>query len=150
MMPDETPPRTGLETLRAMLAGGVSPVSMATTLGFRLVEVADGLAVFESEAGPHLLNLIGVVHGGFALTLIDCAAGCAAYTKLGPGLSQTTIETHTNFTRPILPDSGTLRCVGRVLATGRQIMTAEATLTLPDGRVVAHGGSSMMVLRPRT
>jgi acyl-coenzyme A thioesterase PaaI-like protein len=41
--------------------------------------------VFEGDAGPHLLNPLGIVHGGWALTLIDSAAGCAATRCCRPG-----------------------------------------------------------------
>ena len=50
---------------------------IANTLTFRLVEVGDGFAAFEGDAGPHLLNPLGMVHGGWALTLIDSAAAAA-------------------------------------------------------------------------
>lgn len=140
---------SGLEMLRALIAGRLEAPGMGLTLRFRLVEVAEGMAVFEGDAGPHLLNPLGTVHGGFALALIDSATGCAAHTLLHAGVGYTSVETRTNFTRPIRPDSGTLRCEGRVVVAGRQIITATATLTLPDGRIVAHGGSTIMVLPPR-
>lgn len=140
---------SGLEMLRAMIAGRVDAPGMARTLGFSLVEVSEGLAVFEGEAGPHLLNPLGTVHGGFALTLIDSATGCAAHTLLPAGVGYTSVETRTNFTRAIRADSGTLRCEGRVVVAGRQIITATGTLTLPDGTIAAHGGSTLMVLPPR-
>ena len=63
-----------------------------------------GRAVFEGAAGPHLLNPLGGVHGGVALTLIDSAAGCAVHTELPAGIGYTTVETKVNFTRPVPPD----------------------------------------------
>ena len=137
---------SGLEMLRALIAGRLDPPGIAATLGFRLVEVAEGVAIFEGNAGPHLLNPLGTVHGGFALTLIDSATGCAAHTLLAAGVGYTSIETRTNFTRPIRADSGTLRCEGRVIVAGRRIITASGTLTLPDGTIAAHGGSTLMIL----
>ena len=146
-----TDPRalSGIDLLRAMMDGQFAGPAMGTTMGFRLIEVGEGIAVFEGDAGPHLLNPHGTVHGGFALTLIDSACGCAAHTLLGAGVGYTTVETKANFTRAIQAESGTVRCAGRVIVAGRQIITAEATLTLADGRIAAHGTSTLMVLQPR-
>jgi uncharacterized protein (TIGR00369 family) len=58
-------------------------------------------AVFEGEPGGHLLNPMGVVHGGWTMTLIDSATGCAAHTLLPAGVGYTTVETKVNFSRPI-------------------------------------------------
>ncbi len=70
---------SGLEAMRALLAGNLSSPSISATLGFRLVEVEDGRAVFEGEPSDRILNPLGIVHGGWALTLLDSACGCAAH-----------------------------------------------------------------------
>jgi uncharacterized protein (TIGR00369 family) len=141
---------TGLEMLRGILAGTLPAPPIGATMGFRLIEVAPGRAVFEGSAGPHLLNPLGGVHGGVALTLIDSAAGCAVHTELPAGVGYTTVETKVNFTRPIPPDGTPVRCEGRVVTRGRQIATAEARLLSPDGKVLAHGTSTLIILPPRT
>jgi len=50
-----------------------------------------------------------------------------------------------NFTRPIKHDTGRVRVEGRVVTRGRQIMTAEARVLDPSGRVLAHGTSTLLV-----
>jgi len=141
--------RSGLETLRAMIAGALPPPPIAATLGFRLVEVGEGRAVFEGMPGPHLLNPLGAVHGGYALTLIDSAAGCALHSALPAGIGYTTVETKVNFVRPIDPAGGPVRCEGRVLSRGRTIATADAFLTSDAGKLLAHGTSTLILLPPR-
>jgi uncharacterized protein (TIGR00369 family) len=136
---------TGLEFLRAMIAGRLPAAPIAGTMGFRLAEVEPGRAVFEGEPGPGLLNPLGGVHGGWALTLIDSATGCALHSTLPAGTGYSTVETKVNFTRPIAPDGGTVRCEGQVLTKGRQIATAEARLLSADGKVLAHGTSTLMI-----
>ena len=140
---------TGLEVLRAMAAGALPGPGMGKTMGFRLVEVDKGRAVFEGTPGPHLLNPLGAVHGGYALTLIDSACGCALHSELDPGLGYTTVETKVNFTRPIAPDGGPVRCEGQVLSRGRTIATTEAYLRDGSGRLLAHGTSTLIILQPR-
>jgi uncharacterized protein (TIGR00369 family) len=140
---------TGLELLQAMIAGRLPSPPMAKTLGFALIAVAPGEAVFEGEAGPHLLNPLGSVHGGFALTLVDSAAGCAVHTTLPAGVGYTTVETKVNFTGTIRPDTGMLRVEGKVVSAGKQIATAEARVLSAEGRILAHGTSTLMIFRPR-
>ena len=136
----------GLQTLRAMIDGRLPAAPIAATLGFRLVEVEPGRALFEGETGPHLLNPLGSVHGGWALTLIDSATGCALHSELDPGVGYSTVETKVNFVRPIAADLGTVRCEGRVLSRGRRLATAEAQLRSADGKLLAHGTSTLMIL----
>ena len=147
--PEEIAGLTGLEALQRLIEGRLPAPTMAGTLGFRLVEVSPGAAVFEAEAGPHLLNPLGTVHGGLALTLIDSAAGCAVHTILPVGVSYTTVETKVNFTSAIRADSGTLRAEGRIVAQGKQICTAEARVISSEGKLLAHGTSNLMILQPR-
>jgi uncharacterized protein (TIGR00369 family) len=140
---------TGIETLRAMIAGDLPAPPMAATLGFNLVEAEPGRAVFEGMPGAHLLNPLGAVHGGYALALIDSACGCAIHTELDANVGYTTVETKVNFTRPIAPDGGPVRCEGRVLSRGRQIGTAEAYLRDGKGKLLAHGTSTLILFPAR-
>lgn len=140
---------SGLDFLREMIAGRLPAPPIAQTLGFLLVEAEPGRAVFEGVPGPSLLNPLGSVHGGWALTLIDSATGCALHTELPAGFGYTTVETKANFTRAIAPDGGAVRCEGRLVTKGRQIATAEARLLAADGRILAHGTSTLIILAPR-
>jgi uncharacterized protein (TIGR00369 family) len=140
---------TGREVLQAIIDGRLPQAPISQALTFRLVAVGEGTAAFEGDPGPHLLNPAGTVHGGWALTLIDSAAGCAAYSTLPAGVAYTTIETKGNFSRPITPGTGTVRCEAHVVAQGRQIISCEAMVKSQDGRVLAHGTSTLMVLGAR-
>jgi len=136
---------SGRELLQAMIDGKLPAPPIAQTLGFWLAEVGDGTCAFEGETGEHLLNPLGGVHGGWALTLIDSAAGCAAHTLLPAGVGYATVETKANFSRPIKHDTGRVRAEGRVLARGRQIISAEARVVDARGRILSHGTSTLMV-----
>ncbi|HYD11570.1 MAG TPA: PaaI family thioesterase [Allosphingosinicella sp.] len=140
---------SGLEVLRKVVAGEFPSPPIAEPLGFRLVAVEKGKAVFEGTPGPHLLNPLGSVHGGYALTLIDSACGCALHSELDAGIGYTTVETKVNFTRAIDPAGGPVRCEGQVLSRGRTIATTEAYLRDGSGRLLAHGTSTLIILQPR-
>lgn len=137
---------SGKEALQAVIEGRLPPPPIGKTLSFRLVEVGAGFAAFEGEPGAHLLNPLGTVHGSWAMALIDSATGCACHSLLPPGTGYTTVETKVNFSRPISPDTGRVRAEGRVISKGRRIISAQAQLVGPDGKILAHGTSTLMVL----
>ena len=146
--PEDVSGMTGRQMLEAMVAGKLPAPPIAQTLGFWLIQVGDGECVFEGETGPHLLNPLGGVHGGWALTLIDSATGCAAHTLLPAGVGYATVETKANFTRPIKHDTGRVRAEGRVVGRGRRIISCDGRIVDAGGRLLAHGTSTLMVLAP--
>ena len=148
--PEQLQSLSGLEIISAMIADELPGPPIAALMGFRLIEAEKGRAVFEGTPGPSLLNPLGAVHGGYALTLIDSACGCALHTELGAGTGYTTVETKVNFTRPIDPNGGPVRCEGRVLSRGRTIATSEAYLRSAEGKLLAHGTSTLIIFAPRT
>jgi uncharacterized protein (TIGR00369 family) len=136
----------GLEIMRLLVAGQLPPPPIAGTLGFRLVEVEHGRAVFECQPAEYHYNPIGVVHAGLAATLLDSAMGCAFATTLEADVGWTTLELKANFTRALTVDTGLVRCVGSVVHAGRTVATTEARLVDTDGRLFAHGTSTILVL----
>jgi uncharacterized protein (TIGR00369 family) len=147
--PPEIAGLSGKAILQGVIDGTLPQALISQTMTFWIVEVGDGFAAFEGEPGPHLLNAMGTVHGGWALTLIDSATGCAGLTLLPAGTGYTTIETKANLTRPITPTTGRVRAEGRVVSQGRQIISCEASVRDRDGRVLAHGTSTLMVLNAK-
>jgi uncharacterized protein (TIGR00369 family) len=137
----------GLTALRAMIAGELPPPPIATLLGFDLVEVDEGRAVFEAHPGEEHYNPIGMVHGGLAATLIDSATGCAVHTTLPAGTAYTTTDVQVRFVRPITRDTGRMECIGEVVHRGRTMATAQARLTAGE-KLLAHGTASLLILPP--
>ena len=137
---------SGLEVMRRVAAGELPQPPIAQTLGFRLVEAERGRAVFECEPAEFHYNPIGTVHAGLASTLLDSAMGCAFVTTLGAGVGWTTLELKANFTRPLTAETGLVRCTGTVVHPGRTVATTEARLEDADGRLYAHGTSTILVL----
>jgi uncharacterized protein (TIGR00369 family) len=141
---------TGLEFVQRIVDRTVPAPPIAKLMDFDLVEVGPGMAVFVSKPSERVYNPIGVVHGGYVLTLIDSAAGCAAQTMLAAGAGYGTLETKANMTRPITRDTPLLRCEGRVINAGSRIITAEAKLTDAEGKLYAHGTTTCMIHPPRS
>jgi uncharacterized protein (TIGR00369 family) len=137
---------SGLDFLRAIRDGGLPPPPMAQLLGFTLVEVEPGHVVFEARPGEQHYNPLGVVHGGFAMTLLDSAMGCAVQTQMPAGGGYTTLEAKTNLVRAITAGTGRLRAIGKALHQGRRVSTAEARLVDDAGKLYAHATTTCMVL----
>ena len=138
---------SGLEFLQALVAGRLPPPPIAQLLGFRLVEVAPGHAVFECTPGEQHYNPIGVVHGGLAMTLLDSAMGCCVQTKMPAGTGYTTLEAKTNLVRAITSATGTVRAIGRLIHAGSRIATAEGRIEDAAGKLYAHATTTCIVLQ---
>jgi uncharacterized protein (TIGR00369 family) len=143
---EQIAPLTGREILQAIIDGRLPQPPISQTLTFWLVETGDGFAAFEGEPGDHLLNPMGTVHGGWAMTLIDSAAGCAGYSLIPAGGGFRTVETKVNLSRPITRATRRVRAEARVVSQTRQIISTEARVTARDGRILAHGTSTLMVV----
>jgi uncharacterized protein (TIGR00369 family) len=137
--------KTGLEIMQAVLQGELPFATIAQTLDFLLMEVSPGRAVFQGQPGPHHLNPMGTIHGGWFATLLDSAVGCAVHTLMPVGRGYTTAELSVNIVRALSPDVPRVRAEGVVLHCGRQLATAEARLTGPDGKLYAHATTTCLV-----
>ena len=137
---------SGLEVMQLMAAGELPPPPIAQTLGFRLVEATRGHAVFECEPAEYHYNPIGIVHAGLAMTLMDSAMGLAFVTTLDEPVGWTTLDVNANFTRALTIDTGLIRCTGSIIHPGRRVATTEARIEDSQGRLCAHGTSTILVL----
>lgn len=136
---------TGLEQLRALIVSGRRP-GIAVSLDFNLVEVEPGRAVFEGTPGLHAYNPIGVVHGGYAATLLDSACGCAVHANLSATQAYTTLELKVAFHKALTKDTGPVRAEARIVSMGRRVAFTEAKLTDASGRVYATATSTLLVM----
>ncbi len=136
----------GLDFLRAIRDGRLPAPPIAQVLGFRLVEVDEGHAVFELVPGEQHYNPIGVVHGGLAMTLLDSAMGCSVHTRMPPGAGYTTLEAKTNLVRAITGKTGKLRAIGKLVHLGSRVATAEGRLEDAAGKLYAHASTTCIVL----
>jgi len=137
---------TGIDFLRAIRDHKLPSPPIAMLLGFDLVEVEPGHAVFEITPGERHYNPIGVVHGGLAMTLLDSCMGCAVQTHMPAGQAYTTLEAKTNLVRAISAETGKLRAIGKTLHVGKRVATVEGRLEDASGKLYAHATSTCMVL----
>ena len=135
---------TGLEQLRALIASGRRP-GIAESLQFELVAVDTGFAAFEGVPGQHAYNPIGMVHGGYAATLLDSACGCAVHASLGAQQSYSTLEIKIAYHKALTDKIGRIRAEGRVISLGRRVAFAEGRLIDADGNLYASASSTLLI-----
>jgi uncharacterized protein (TIGR00369 family) len=137
--------KSGLEVMRALLAGELPAPPISGTLDFMLIEVEHGRAVFQGRPLERHYNPLGSVHGGWFATLLDSALGCSVHAALPAGKSFTTLELKVNMLRALNSKVGLVRAEGRVIHVGGQVATAEARLVDAAGKLYAHGTTTCLV-----
>ena len=93
---------------------------------------------FRSMPAEYHYNPIGVVHGGFAATLLDSVLGCAVHCTLPPGRCYTTLEMKVNLVRPI-----TSAAPGRSWPRARS-STAAAAWPPPRARLSTRAAGKLL------
>ncbi|WP_114964528.1 PaaI family thioesterase [Alkalilacustris brevis] len=117
----------------------------ARFLGMRVVSFDTECVVAEMEVSDVLANRNGVLHGGAIMALADNLGGTATFLNIRPDQGTTTLESKTNFFRPV-PIGETLRAEARALHKGRRTMVWQTVLTRSDGKVAAIVTQTQMVL----
>jgi uncharacterized protein (TIGR00369 family) len=129
-----------------MAAGELPAPPIAEHLAFEPREMKRGRAVFVGWPNERHLNPLATIHGGYAATLLDSCMGCAVQTLLDAGEGFTTLELKVNFIRPLLPGMGEVIGIGTAIHRGSRTAVAEGRLEDQDGRLLAHGTSTCLVL----
>jgi uncharacterized protein (TIGR00369 family) len=137
---------TGLEQMQAIADRRAPAAPIQALLGFDLVDVGEGRAVFVCTPTAQMENPLGSVHGGIAMTLLDSAAGAAVHSTLAADQSYATLETKVNLVRAIRAATGEVRAEGTVVHRGGRVATAEGRLTDPAGKLLAHATSTCLIL----
>jgi uncharacterized protein (TIGR00369 family) len=135
----------GLGFLQALIDRKLPAPPISETLGFLLVAVEKGKAVFEGLPTFKHYNPIGVVHGGYTMTLMDSCMACAIQTTLAKGEIYTTLEVKVNLVRAITKDTGLIRATGRLIHRGRTTGTSEGDVRDAAGNLLAHGTTTCLI-----
>lgn len=120
----------------------------ANHIGAVLVEAVPEKVVFDMPVTQVLANRNGVLHGGAIMGLADNAGGTGTFLNLPEGLSTTTLESKTNFLRPIRIGD-VARAVSIPLHLGKTMQVWQTTITRGDGKVAAIVTQTQLVLEWR-
>jgi uncharacterized protein (TIGR00369 family) len=104
--------------------------------------------VWTAEPAEEHHNEAGLIHGGLAAALLDTALGTAVLSALPPGTRCAGLQLSVEFLRPLTPDTGRVRCDGRVVRLGSRVAVADAQLCSErSGDVLARASSTFSVMR---
>lgn len=123
------------------------PATGAATLGQTLLEVdaETGGARVSYEAGEHLLNRFGALHGGMTAAMMDDLMSIAAGLTLQWGEISPTLEMKVSYIAMAKP--GRLLGEARIVKRGRSVMFLEATLTDAAGTLIATATATCSVIQ---
>ena len=117
-------------------------------LGIGMISADPDEVLVSMPATQALANRNGVLHGGALLGMADHAGGTLTIMNLAAGQATTTIESKTNFLRPIrIGDTALGRSVA--LHKGRTTMVVQTTITRDDGKVAAIVTQTQMIMEWR-
>ncbi len=137
---------SGLDFMRAMLAGDLAHPPIGQTLGYHLDSVEDGRVIFRGTPTFESMNPMGSVHGGWYGTLLDSCMACAVMTKVPKGSAYTTLEYKVNITRAI-PVGCEILAEGVVCHAGRSTGVAEGTIRdAQTGKLYATGSTTCLIM----
>ena len=136
----------GLEFLEKLRDGLLPAPPFAEVTDIWITEVERGRVVFEAMPAGRFLNPLGTVHGGWVTTVLDSAMGCAVHSVMERGQAYTTVDMSVSFVRPVLPNTGVLRCEGKLIHSGKRIATSEGRMWDGAGKLIAHGSETCLVI----
>jgi uncharacterized protein (TIGR00369 family) len=123
-----------------------TPPHYRDLIGEEVVRVENSGTEVRIPLRPFVLNRNGVVHGGVICTLMDEAIGWAAYNSLEEGGQVVTAELKINFLAAAT--SGTLAGRGRVIRQGKHLIIGEGDIHDQEGRLLARGLGTWMIVSP--
>ncbi|MBM4277362.1 MAG: PaaI family thioesterase [Deltaproteobacteria bacterium] len=103
-----------------------------------------GTSLLEIQLEEKHLQPFGNVHGGVMASVVDAATFWATFPQVENGLGLTTVEIKVNYLAPV--QKGKLKAEGRCIKMGKTLALGEAFVKDEEGKLIAHGTSTMMVL----
>ncbi|MBV1895617.1 MAG: PaaI family thioesterase [Rhodobacteraceae bacterium] len=137
---------SGLEFMQGIVDGKHPGPPISQTMGYSLLEIDDGRAVFRGAPEFNVTNPMGTVHGGWYGTLLDSAMACAVMTKVPRGSIYTTLEYKINITHSI-PLGMMIDCIGEIDHAGRSTGIAHGEIRgVENGKLYATGSTTCIIM----
>lgn len=120
----------------------------AALIGVELVDVAPELVRGRMEFAPERCTAGGLLHGGALMALADACGGVCAFFNLPEGsIATSTIESKTNFLRPVR--EGAVTASTRPLHRGRTMIVLDTEIVREDGALAARVTQTQAFHYPR-
>jgi len=148
--PDIWEVRSGLDILRAHIAGELPAPPIAHLCGVRPVHAEQGTTKWTMPATEWLCSPVrGRLYGGAIAYLAGTALDGAVQSVVRAGTGFAPVDLKVYFLRPVAPDGQDLVATGTVMHRGRTIAVAASEVHDADGKIVATAVGSAMLLPGR-
>lgn len=108
----------------------------AKTLGIRMISAAKDRLEAELEVTPERCTIPANLHGGAIMAFADNLGGCGAFLNMPEGFMTSTVESKTNFLRPI-PVGTKARAVTTPVNLGKTLQVWKTDIFREDGKLAA-------------
>ena len=100
------------------------------------VEANTDRVVTVADWQPEYCGIGGVLHGGYLMAMADGTGATLAFVNLPEGASTTTVESKTNFFRPVT--EGSITATATLVHKGRSTIVVQTDITNSSGALVCR------------
>jgi uncharacterized protein (TIGR00369 family) len=120
----------------------------ARKLGVRMISATKDRIEAELEVTPDLCTIPPSLHGGAIMAFADNLGGCGAFLNMPEGAATATVESKTNFLRPV-PVGQKAKAVTTPINIGRTLQVWETRIYREDGKLAAIVTQTQIVIGVR-
>lgn len=140
---------TGLEVMQGIICGELPLPPISHLMGIRPTEAEEGSAAFTIPATGWLTSPRGFVEGGVTACLADFALCSAIQTTVPVVTAIAPTDLRVQFIRPVPADGQLVTARATVVHRGRGFAASRAEVTNKEGKLVAIGNASALILPGR-
>jgi len=115
-------------------------------LGLSVISATPQRVEATADWAEERTTVFGGLHGGYIMAIADSVGALCASQNLPEGAGASTIESKTNFLRPV-PD-GTVTIVATPIHVGRTTIVVQTAITRDDGKSVSLTTQTQAVTGP--
>lgn len=113
-----------------------SQMPFTEMLGLEVLSGGPAGVVATGAWKPEHCTAGGVIHGGYLMAQADSVGAICAFLNLPDGAATSTIESKTNFIRPV--SSGTVTFTATPVHVGRSVIVVQTDTTGDGGELIAR------------
>ena len=115
-------------------------------LGLSVISATPQRVEATADWAEERTTVFGGLHGGYIMAIADSVGALCASQNLPEGAETSTIESKTNFLRPVT--GGTVTIVATPIHVGRTTIVVQTAITRDDGKSVSLTTQTQAVMGP--
>ena len=115
-------------------------------LGLSVISATPQRVEATADWAEERTTVFGGLHGGYIMAIADSVGALCASQNLPEGAGTSTIESKTNFLRPVT--GGTVTIVATPIHVGRTTIVVQTAITRDDGKSVSLTTQTQVVTGP--